>query len=122
LTLHCCLALDNGVPRTLCIPVASRVAANGFNDHAAVDFTIQRFDELAAKSSRFAHRYIIAAPLRGSRDLVLAEKIKTLATARLEEGERLETLRAIASVERNHWAYESIRGKIVRSGGVREKP
>jgi hypothetical protein len=45
---------------------------------------------------------------------MLAEKIKTLATARLEEGERLETLRAIASVERNRWAYEAIRGKIKR--------
>jgi aminopeptidase N len=115
-------AFDESIPRTIATRVVSRVAANGFNDRAAVDFTIQRFDELAAKSSRFAHRYIVAAPLRGSRDLMLAEKIKRLATARLEEGERLETLRAIASVERNRWAYEAIRGKIVRTGGVRQKP
>jgi hypothetical protein len=30
----------------------------------------------------------------------------------LEEEERLETLREVASVERNHWAFEAIRGKI----------
>jgi aminopeptidase N len=107
-------ALDNSIPRTISSRLVSRVAGNGLNDRAAVDFTAERLEELIARNSRFALRYIIAAPLRGSRDLVLAEKIKTLATARLEEGERLETLRAIASVERNRWAYEAIRGEIKR--------
>jgi aminopeptidase N len=107
-------ALSESLPRTISTRLITRVASVGLQDRLAVDFTTKNFDALVAKGGRFSWRYVVAAPLRSSRDMKLAEEIKTLATARLEEEERLETLRAVASVERNALAYEAIRGKIAR--------
>jgi ERAP1-like C-terminal domain len=108
-------ALSDNLPRVVTSRIVGRVARNGLHDRLAADFTKENFEKLLARNSRFARRYVVAAPLSRSRDLALAEEIKTLATTRLEEEERLETLRAVASVERNHWAYEAIRGKIART-------
>jgi aminopeptidase N len=112
-------ALSEDLPRVLTSRIVGRVARNGLHDRLAADFTKQNFEKLLARNSRFARRYVVAAPLSRSRDLALAEEVKTLATARLEEEERLETLRAVASVERNRWAYEAIRGKIANAGETR---
>ncbi len=105
-------ALSDTLPRAIASRIVGRVAGNGLHDRLAADYTKKNFDQLSAKTSRYVRRYLLVAPLSRSRDLALAAEMKTLATARLEEEERLETLLAIASVERNAWAYEAIRSKL----------
>jgi aminopeptidase N len=106
------LSLSGDVPRTLSRGIVSAVAEIGLNNEVAWQFTKANLDELLKRGSRYGWRYLIPAALANGRDMRMAAEVKALATARLEEGERLETLRSVASVERNAWAYQAIRSKL----------
>lgn len=105
-------SLSDALPRAASQRIVSVVAGSGLLDSLAFEFTQANLDKLFAKTSTYGRRYVVAAPLNGSRDAQLAAALSALADKHLEPDARLETLRALASVERNQWAYGAIRARL----------
>ncbi len=103
------LSLSDAIPRSIAQRMVGRVARNSGHDKLAAQFTNENLEQLFNRNSNYGRRYIIAAPLEQSRDLSLAKQIKALAEKHLDADARVETLRNVASVERNAWAYDAIR-------------
>ena len=105
-------SLSDKFPRATAQRLVGRVARNGLHDQLAWQFTQTNLQKLFARNSKYGRRYIIAAPLSNSRDPALAEKVKSLAEKYLEPDARVETLRSVASVERNAWAFDAVKNKL----------
>jgi aminopeptidase N len=105
-------SLSDRFPRATAQRLVGRVARNGRHDALAWEFTRSNLEKLFARNSKYGRRYIIAAPLNNSRDPALAAKVTALAEKHLDADARIEALRNIASVERNAWAYEAVKGKL----------
>jgi aminopeptidase N len=105
-------SLSDSFPRSTAQRLVGRVARNGLHDRLAWEFTQSNLQKLFDRNSKYGQRYIIAAPLNNSRDTALAVKVKALAEKHLEADARVETLRNVASVERNAWAYDAVKNKL----------
>ena len=105
-------SLSDAFPRSMAQRLVGRVARNGLHDQLAWQFTQTNLKKLFDRNSKYGQRYIIAAPLNNSRDHAIAAKTKALAEKHLDADARLETLRGIASVERNAWAYDAVKNKL----------
>jgi len=104
------LMLGEQLPRSMASRLMSQLARSG-HDRLAWQFMRDNLQALYARGSVYSRRFMIGAPLRGSRDLKLAAQVHTLALAELAPDARGEVLREIAGVDRNAWAYAAIRDK-----------
>lgn len=116
------LTLTDALPRSTANRLAGRLARNGQHDALVWRFTDEHWPALSKRNSAYSQRYMLAAPLSGSRDLKLAATIKAAAEAKLEPDARTEVLRELASVERNAWAYEAIRGRLAFLSATSARP
>jgi aminopeptidase N len=105
-------SLSDSFPRSMAQRLVGRVARSGLHDQLALQFTQANLKKLFDRNSKYGQRYIIAAPLNNSRDSAIAAKVKALAEKHLDADARVETLRNVASVERNAWAYDAVKNKL----------
>ena len=106
------LAVTDRLPRAMAQRMVGRVAASGLHDGLAWQFTQDNLQALFDRNTSSGRPYVLAASLRGSRDMRLASAVKAQAEQTLAPDARSEVLREIASVERNVWAYDAARKKL----------
>ena len=106
------LAVTDRLPRSMAQRLIGRIASNGLHDGLAWQFTQDHLQALFDRSASNGQPRVLAAALRGSRDLRLASAVKARAEQMLPLEARSDVLREIASVERNVWAYDAVRNKL----------
>ncbi len=106
--------LTDEMPRGVALRVLGRMSGTAAAEREIWAFVQANQATLFAQNDLWTQRFIYPAALGSSRDVALAEEIKTAAEKDLDQAMRAETLRSVTSVQRNAWAYEAVATQLER--------